>query len=373
MSKILQTYDTYYPLGNVVVSLALKADEVFFVYHDTENEKDIRNVQKVLERKNVKVNLIHLQNDEEEIENIISNNPDIIIDMSAVRYLSLFLFEKALKHNLRVVYFDDERYCIKDYRTHSMITDKLYHLSIEDIVNLKGGKIVSSMHDPIKDEETVKAVSETVEENLDHYTAFIHAIQKLNSIITNSKKIGSLSYALSDDNARYVRNNSQNFYRLLDLENTVLTFKNSHFKKLTEISGSFLEQYLYNKLISSNLFDDVKMSAVVDFSGGSYETVRCEIDCLLVSNNKLLFISCKSTKASTEALNEIYVHNSMFGNVISEPVLVIVEDMSRLSPSIYAKGKEMGVKIIDNTDFVNDNVTEKINDIIHNRYEYEED
>ena len=87
---------------------------------------------------------------------------------------------------------------------------------------------------------------------------------------------------------------------------------------MISVAGAFLENYLYLKLDESGLFDDIKMSAVIDFSDDKYAyPVRCEIDCLIIKDNRLLFVSCKSSKADATTLNEIYVHNHRFGNALS--------------------------------------------------------
>lgn len=375
MSKLISVYDDEESLNNVMSALTLDIDEVFFVYHHDTNKDDLYNVEKVLKRnKDIKIHFNCIHDDEIQLNRIIDDNPDIIIEVSAVKYLSLFLFEIGLKKNKQIVYFDDEENCIKDYKTHSVITDDLYRLDIEDVVYLRGGKIVSTMHRPIEDVEAREAINQLAEENITNYSAFIKVIQRLNSILSNSRRITSLKYETSEENIRYIKTNSRITRKLIDIEGNTFTIRNKELKKTIEISGTFLEQYIFNKLTECRLFDDVMMSVVIDFANNkTKETVRCEIDNMVISNNKLLFVSCKSNKAGTDSLNEIHVHNHMFGNSMSEPVLVIVEDLSKQSPSIYAKGKELGVKIIDNTDFVNNTIVDKFNDIFNGKYEYEKD
>ena len=141
---------------------------------------------------------------------------------------------------------------------------------------------------------------------------------------------------------------------------------------MTGVSGAFLENYLYIKLTESGKFDDVKMSTVIDFSDNKYiYPVRCEIDCLIIRNNRLLFVSCKSSKADASTLNEIYVHNHRFGNVLSMPVLCVCEELDRKYPSTYAKGEELGIYLIDRSSFMKGDISEAFASIFDGTYVYD--
>ncbi|MBR5755693.1 MAG: hypothetical protein IKX97_07760, partial [Erysipelotrichaceae bacterium] len=100
--------------------------------------------------------------------------------------------------------------------------------------------------------------------------------------------------------------------------------------------------------------------------------VRCEIDCLIIKDNQLLFTSCKSSKASTDDLNEIYVHNKMFGNCRSKPVIFVGEELDRRYPSIYAKGIELGIYIVDKSSLLNKGVDEEFREIAEGTYKYDQ-
>ena len=137
-------------------------------------------------------------------------------------------------------------------------------------------------------------------------------------------------------------------------------------------SGTFLESYLYYTLLDSKLFDDVVMSSVIDFSSkkNRYQVV-CEIDCMIIKDNRLLFVSCKSNKVETPSLNEIKMHNYTFGNKLSNSVLCTLDDLNIKSPSIYAKAKELEVAVIDTTSFVNKTVAKDFLSIIEGTYQFE--
>ncbi|MBR2577844.1 MAG: DUF1887 family protein, partial [Erysipelotrichaceae bacterium] len=159
---------------------------------------------------------------------------------------------------------------------------------------------------------------------------------------------------------------------LFEIEGNELRFYNSDIRRIFMVSGAFLENYIYHKLKESGYFDDVQMSATIEFSDDRWKyPVSCEIDCMVLKNNNLLFVSVKSNKVEKDDLNEIKVHNVVFGNRQSSPVICINSDLSDKKPSIYAKAEELGVYVIDSSTFRDDELVERFISIMEGTYEYE--
>ena len=377
MSKLLTVYDDVDPLNNVISVLTFETDELFYVYHHEVAQNNFDNISKVIHRyRDTVIHFIQLTDDEKQLREILENNGDLIIDVGGAKYLSLFLFEMVRDRDNRIIYYDDDENCIKDYRSHSIITDDVFRLQIEDVLNLRGGEIRSYMHKSVTDRETKEAVLTLVEKNIDNYSGFTRYITKINSIISNCRYLGFNTYRLEEND----RNNivSDTVYKNIEGLFTIddhnrLRFRNRKLKEMITVSGSFLENYLYIRLTESGKFDDVKMSAVIDFADEKYtHPVRCEIDCLIIKKNRLLFVSCKSNKVDTEALNEIYVHNHRFGNALSMPVLCVCEEMDRKYPSTYAKGEELGIYLVDRSSFVENDISEIFASILDGSYIYDD-
>lgn len=375
MNRLVTVYDDKEPLNNVISALTLNVDEVFYVYHHTVSKEHFENIQKVIKKyKNVTIKFIKLIEDEKEINRLIKDKSNTIVDVGGAKYLSLLLFELAQKNGNDIIYYDDEENLLKSYKDHKVLKKKAFQLQIEDVLKLRGGVIQSHMHHSANDHFTRKIILELVERNLDNYPAFIRYITKLNSILNSSNNRGGRTYYLSEDRIRNIKTDAcyKKVTGLFEIVDNKLTFKTNKLRELVMISGAFLENYLYIKLNESKKFDDVKMSAVIDFSDDKYnQPVRCEIDCLIIKNNKTLFVSCKSSKADTGALNEIYVHNSMFGNALSQPVLCLAEEMNKKYPSIYAKAEELGIYIIDRSSFRR-GIVSSFEHILNNTYKYDQ-
>ena len=375
MNKLITVFDNYEPLNNVISALTFKVDEVFLLYHHKKEEKFFRNITSVLKKYGIEnIHFVHLTDDDKQINNIIKKNKDIIFDVGGAKYLSLVLFEKALGMKNKIIYFDDEENVIKDYRTHTVLRNKVFKLTIEDVLQLKGGKIKSQMHKTYSDKRTNDTIVKLVENNIDEYPSLIRYISKLNSLLNSSSYRGRRSYVL-DKNKLYNIKTDKGYRMIGDLfkiENNILTFKTEALRQLICISGAILENYLYIKLRESKKFDGVEMSTVIDFSEDKYKhPVRCELDCIVIKDNCMLMISCKSSKAETEDLNEIYVHNNRFGNALSKAVLCVGEEIDRKYPSIYAKAEELSVFIVDESS-IKKGVANTFLQIFDGTYSYDE-
>lgn len=368
--KLIKSFNERNNFNNAIIPLTLDVDEVLFVYHHEIDDKKFKWCEKVIRKhKNIKINYLNI--DEKDIVNYFDN--DTLIDVSAKQYSSLVLFEKALKNNKTIIYFDEEEKSIKDYNRHQVISNELYKLDIEDIVTLNGGKIVSTMHNPVKQKDTVDLIYKTIENTVDHYSEFIAYVSKINSILYNSDSDGE-HYYLNDSAVNKIINDN-NYLKfkslnLFSIDKNVLTFHNKEISKLFTVSGTFLENYIYNKLIDSKLFDDVKMSVKIEFSNEQEIPVTCELDCLILKDNNLLFTSIKSNKVEPDDLNEIKVHNVMFGNEYSKPVICIYNELSENRPGIYAKAQELGVYVVEECMFKS-GIAETFLKIINNTYSYE--
>lgn len=376
MAKLVTVLDNNDPLNNVISELSLDVTDIFYIYHHHVDKAVLNNIDKVIKKyKKVKTHFLQLKDDEKEILKILKSDKKVIADVGGAKYLSLLLFELAYKNGNQLIYYDDEENVIKDYISHKVYKSKVFKLKAEDILKIGGGTIKSIMHAPIKDYRSKEILKRIVENNIDDYPGFVRYISKLNSLLSKNSYRGRRTYYLNKDKIHSIV--TDKYYKkskeLFSINEYAITFATEKLREMVCTSGTFLENYLYIKLIESKQFDDVVMSAVVDFSNNKYNTpVRCEIDCLVVKNNKTLFVSCKSSKAETSDLNEIHVHNSKFGNMLSKPVICVGEDLDRKYPSVYAKAEELGVYVVDKSSFLNKGVAQTFIEIINDKYVYDE-
>lgn len=374
MNRLLTVYDDKEPLNNVISELSLDVDEVFYVYHHEVPRTSFNNIAKVIKNhKDIELYFVQLEDDEKQLNELIDENT--IIDVGGAKYLSLLLFELCSRKENRIIYYDSEENCIKDYRTHKILDVETVSLNIEDVLQLRGGEIISQLHHNVTEKENKDIVIGMVESNLHDYSAFIKYMTLVNNKMSDNNYLGNNEYAISrkDHDELERENHFNNIEEIFELKEDRICFKNRKIREIVTVSGTFLENYLYIKLNDLNYFDDIRMSVIIDFADEKYShPVRCEIDCLIIKDNQLLFTSCKSSKASTDDLNEIYVHNKMFGNCRSKAVIFVGEELDRKYPSIYAKGIELGIYIVDRSAFIKDSVAEEFVNIAEGSYRYDE-
>ena len=375
MNKLLTVYDDREPLNNVVNALTMDVDEVFYLYHHEERRTAFTNIRKVIRSyKNIALHFIRPVDDEAEISKILQDNRDVIVDVGGSKYLSLLLFEHANRNGNPIIYFDSEENVIKDYRTHSVVDRDIFKLTIKDVLMLRGGDIADYMHKGVNDPETKETIYQLFENNLNDYSALMNYLSYLNKILVSAKAIGNRSFRLRKEQLVEIRKDKcfQRIGDLFTIEEDRIVFKTAKLIDVVTVSGTLRENYLYLKLQEANRFDDVKMSVVVDFSDDRYDhPVKCEIDLMAIHNNRLMFVSCKSNKVETPALNEIYVHNSMFGNSLSVPVICVCEEIDRRYPSMYAKAEELGIYMIDRSNILEEDFPEIFHRIIIGAYKYD--
>lgn len=378
IQKLIKVFEEENNYNNAAIVLSLDVEKVIFIYHHNIETKHFKACKDVIKKYNKKIDIdfIHIENEKKDIQKYIDSKT--VVDISACKYLSSCLFEQAIRNDLDVIYFDEDEETIKWYNDRNKKINEIFKLNIKDVIELGGGKITKKqMHQNVdlKDADTTNAIKKTVELNINKYSSFVSSVQRLNSYLSH-RNISNLKYSLSKD----LRNKiiADDVYQkiknvgLFSINENVLTFKNKTIEDMFRVSGAFLENYLYIILKESNLFDEVDMSCIIDFSSYYEEyPIICEIDNMVMKDNHLLFISCKSNKVDNNALFEIKVHNNILGNKLSSAAVCTLDDLNKTSPTVYLKAKELKIGVVDKTAFIRKEVPETVLAIINNSYKYE--
>lgn len=364
--RLIKSFDDLSNFNNVVVPLSLCIDEVVFVFKRDVDKRDIDNARTIIKKyKNIKIEF--KKTNESELTELVKTND--LLDVSTDRSLSFVLHEIGIKNNIDIIYYDKEEQRIKSFTRKKIIADKMFSLSIEDIVTLGGGKIISHLHKPINNQNSINKIYETVDKTSDDYSSFISFVSKINNLAINNRILTKEDVLKITGDQNYQKFKELN---LFTIEDNKIVFYNEEIEESFKVSGSFLENYIYHKIKESNYFDDVMMSVTIEFFDGKWRhPVKCELDALILKDNQLLFTSIKSNKVEVDDLNEIKVHNVMFGNNLSKPVICINNDLNIKRPGVYAKAMELGVYVIDETSFIDKTIVKKFVEILNDTYKYE--
>jgi len=375
MRRLIQVYDKQV-IRNFGAILALKFDEAIFIYDrftDTSNLNEFKD----LVARHSNLNLICLNSNgdlnlsayhsKEDYYNL--NGPDNFLNVK----LSLYVERNFL--NAFYLFTTDQKLINVRGCAKLEAESKKISLSVEDIINVTGAKVLKKNHTPpdISDQafiRDIKNICQVMMMDFDKWTKFITRIAYI--INKNGDKNG-FNIAKKDFN-KLDRNiiKSLIHFKIISLNDYYLKFKSSRLMKMFKSSGSWLEYLTYIELMESNYFDDVEMSTVIDFDGNLFETVddRCEIDVICTSGLIPIFISNKIGKIHQEALYEIKSHSLMFGNQNGRAIICTGSEFSKERYGLYKKAMELDIYVIEYQDLINHNIAKIVNDVVHNRYQY---
>ena len=116
--------------------------------------------------------------------------------------------------------------------------------------------------------------------------------------------------------------------------------------------GSVLELQVYRSAVLAGCFDDVVLSAVVNWEGGTSQrdAVTNEIDVVAVRGISPVFISCKTSEIRTEALNELAVLRDRFGGKGSRAIIVTSANPSRGRALMRMRATELDIEVVEWSD-----------------------
>ena len=113
--------------------------------------------------------------------------------------------------------------------------------------------------------------------------------------------------------------------------------------------GSVLELEVYRACHAAGCFDDIVLSAVVNWEGGSTQrdSVTNEIDVMAVRGIQPFFISCKTCEIKTSALNELAILRDRFGGKGSRAMIVTSATASRDRSLMRMRATELGIEVAE--------------------------
>ena len=126
--------------------------------------------------------------------------------------------------------------------------------------------------------------------------------------------------------------------------------------------GSVLELQVYSACLEAGCYDDVVLSAVVNWEGGSTQrnAVTNEIDVVAVQGIEPVFISCKTSDIRTEALNELAILRDRFGGRRSRAIIVTSAPANRNRALMRMRAAELNIEVIELGDLTKDRLVKRL-------------
>ena len=130
--------------------------------------------------------------------------------------------------------------------------------------------------------------------------------------------------------------------------------------------GAVLELQVFRACLAADLFNDVTLSAIVNWEGSTSQrnTITNEIDVVAVRGIWPVFISCKTSEIHTEALNELAIIRDRFGGHGSRAIIVTSANATKSRPLMRRRAAEMDIKVIEWDDLPTHKLTERLRDMM---------
>ena len=126
--------------------------------------------------------------------------------------------------------------------------------------------------------------------------------------------------------------------------------------------GSVLELQVFRACLEAGCFDDVVLSAVVNWQGGAIkrDSVTNEIDVMAVQGIQPVFISCKTCEIHTEALNELAILRDRFGGKDSRAIIATSGVATKNRAPMRRRAAQLGIEVIEWDDLRFDRLVAKL-------------
>lgn len=148
-------------------------------------------------------------------------------------------------------------------------------------------------------------------------------------------------------------------------EHVSYTFRDAQVRTWLRDIGSVLELYVYKSCLDAGVFNDVYTSAVVDWEGDFLrDNVTNEIDVMAMQGTLPVFISCKTSIVSTEALNELAILRDRFGGNSAKAAIVTTQQCRSVTRH---RASELHIEVIDLDDLKAGKITEHIRTMLRQR------
>ena len=140
------------------------------------------------------------------------------------------------------------------------------------------------------------------------------------------------------------------------------TFRDAQVRTWLRDIGSVLELYVYKACLDAGEFNDVYTSAVVDWEGDfRRDNVTNEIDVMAMQGTLPVFISCKTSIVSTEALNELAILRDRFGGNSAKAAIVTTQQCRSVTRH---RASELRIEVIDLNDLKSGKLTEHLRTLL---------
>lgn len=359
-SLLVELFDHHTIEKNVYQTFICDCDEVLFLSLKKITEEERLSLKHFLldqvpHLKQVHFRQISLDKITDDLNLFLTNYDSVTLDVfGGDSILAIFLYQYGLEKQLPIVAIDIEQGKQFKWKMGKVEKEELVipDLTIEQLMALRGGKLIKSKQPKYSPKQmiTIKKLANYAILNPEQWyqitqffalakTIDFHA-ETVKVLESNGKRYSypeSMIPLLTEANLIHIDEESS--------EHISYTFSSSEAQLLCRTKGHILELYLYLLAIESEYFDECMIGAEIDWNGifPEVDNVQNEIDVVLRKGQSIIFISCKMTDLSVEAINELEVYANHFAG---ETCLKLIVCSGKINPVYNHRCQEYGVLVI---------------------------
>lgn len=359
-SLLVELFDHHTIEKNVYQTFICDCDEVLFLSLKKITEEERLSLKhflldQVSHVKQVHFRQISLDKITDDLNLFLTNYDSVTLDVfGGDSILAIFLYQYGLEKQLPIVAIDIEQGKQFKWKMGKVEKEELVipGLTIEQLMALRGGKLIKSKQPKYNPKQmiTIKKLANYAILNPEQWyqitqffalakTIDFHA-ETVRVLESNGKRYSypeSMIPLLTEANLIHIDAESS--------EHISYTFSSSEAQLLCRTKGHILELYLYLLAIESEYFDECMIGAEIDWNGifPEVDNVQNEIDVVLRKGQSIIFISCKMTDLSVEAINELEVYANHFAG---ETCLKLIVCSGKINPVYNHRCQEYGVLVI---------------------------
>ena len=359
-SLLVELFDHHTIEKNVYQTFICDCDEVLFLSLKKITEEERLSLKhflldQVSHVKQVHFRQISLDKITDDLNLFLTNYDSVTLDVfGGDSILAIFLYQYGLEKQLPIVAIDIEQGKQFKWKMGKVEKEELVipGLTIEQLMALRGGKLIKSKQPKYSPKQmiTIKKLANYAILNPEQWyqitqffalakTIDFHA-ETVRVLESNGKRYSypeSMIPLLTEANLIHIDEESS--------EHISYTFSSPEAQLLCRTKGHILELYLYLLAIESEYFDECMIGAEIDWNGifPEVDNVQNEIDVVLRKGQSIIFISCKMTDLSVEAINELEVYANHFAG---ETCLKLIVCSGKINPVYNHRCQEYGVLVI---------------------------
>lgn len=292
---------------------------------------------------------------ERELDKLVEGYDEVVVDtFGGDSLLAVALYRYAIQRGMAVIAMDVDKNYIYQWMDNGIEKTKCQvpSLTISQLIALHGGKILRYHQDPIS-RHYFSALKELAAYAFRYPRKWLEATQFFSmadtvDLVADTAKVFTWSgrtYRYPQNLIPLLRAAGMLHVEMEDKKRVRYLYPNPEAQLLCRTKGYILELYLYILAEESGLFDECYLGVEIDWNGIFPEVanVQNEIDLILRKGRRTVFVSCKMTDLTAEAVNELDLYAEHF---MGDDCLKVMVCTGKISPTIYQRCQEYGVLVI---------------------------